>query len=169
MYGVCLVVISSPSISDTTGLPFPSMEPTVTAQSDGGGVTPALYISVGVICAVLTLTVILLAIIITVCLCRKRKKNSMNTSDNVAYGVNQNVVDVSDNVAYGVNQNVVDISDNVAYGVNQNVVDISDNVAYGMNQNVVDISDNVAYVASTSGDKDKVAEAYDYVITTGGK
>ena len=83
---------------------------------------PALYISVGVICAVLTSAIIVLAI--TLRLCWKRKKSSMNTSDNVAYGVNQNMVD---------------------------------------------ISDNVAYAASTSGDKDKVAEAnYDYVITTEG-
>ena len=96
--------------------------PTVTTQSDGGGVPLALYISVGVICAVLTSAIIVL--VITLRLCWKRKKNSMNTSDNVAYGVNQNVVD---------------------------------------------ISDNVAYVASTSGDKDKEAEAYyDYVVTTGG-
>ena len=110
------------SISHTTGLPFPSMEPssTVTTQSGGGGVAPALYISVGVICAILTSAIIVLAI--TLCLCWKRK-NSMSTADNVAYGVNQTVVD---------------------------------------------ISDNVAYVASTSGDKDKVAEAYDYVVTTGG-
>ena len=156
--------------------------PTVTTQSSGGGVAPALYISVGVICAVLTSAIIVLAI--TLRLCWKRKKSSMNTGDNVAYGVNQNVVDISDNVAYGMNQNVVDISDNVAYGMNQTVVDISDNVAYGMNQNVVDTSDNVAYgvnqtvvdisdnfayVASTSGDKDKVAEPhYDYVLTTEG-
>ena len=94
--------------------------PTVTTQSGGGGVAPALYISVGVIGAVLTSAIIVLAI--TLHLCWKRK-NSMNTGDNVAYGVNQNMVD---------------------------------------------ISDNVAYAASTSGDKDKVEEAYDYVITTGG-
>ena len=122
-------------------LPHTAMEPspTVTTQSDGGSVPLALYISVGtgVSCAILISAIIMLAI--TLCLCWKRKKNSMNTGDNVAYGVNQNVVD------------------------------ISDNVAYGMNQNVVDISDNVAYVASaTSGDKDKVAETYDYVKTTEG-
>ena len=116
-----------------------AMEPssTVTTQNSGGGVAPALYISVGIICAVLTSAFIVLAI--TLYLCWKRKKTSMNTGDNVAYGVNQTVVD------------------------------ISGNVAYGMNQNVVDTSENVAYVASTSEDKDKAAEAnYDYVVTTEG-
>ena len=113
--------------------------PTVTTQSSGGNVPLALYISVGVICAILTSATCIIVLAITLRLCRKRKKNSMNTGDNVAYGVNQTVVD------------------------------ISDNVAYGMNQNVVDISDNVAYVASTSGGTDKVAEAYyDYIVTTGG-
>ena len=154
---------TEPPLSHTAMEP----SPTVTTQNSGGGVASALYISVGVICAVLTSAIIVLAI--TLRLCWKRKKTSMNTSDNVAYGVNQTVVDISDNVAYGMNQNVVDISDNVAYGMNQNVVDTSDNVAYGVNQTVVDISDNVAYVASTSGDKDKVAEPhYDYVLTTEG-
>ena len=35
-------------------------------------------------------------------------------------------------------------------------------------ENSMNTGDNVAYVASTSGDKDKVAEAYDYVVTTEG-
>ena len=93
---------------------------------------PALYISVGVICTVLTLAFIVL--VITLCLCWKRKKNSMNTGDNVAYGVKQNVVDISDNVAYVASTSADKDKAAEAYVVTtggNDIITTSQNEAYG--------------------------------------